>query len=267
MQEREPRVDEQALHRRTVQAQFGPVADRYVTSEGHAKGGDLVELVDWLRPEPGWRVLDVATGGGHVAKALSPHVARVVASDVTKLMLMAARQHLAAAGCDNVDYVLADAEQLPFLDASFDVVTCRIAPHHFLRPDVFVRESHRVLRPQGRLLIIDNVAPPESEAAEYINTIEKMRDPSHVRCASVDEWRLWLNAAGFDIVRERTRRKAFPFTTWVRRMVHEDGLTADLEQYMLQASAAGREYFCVVEKHGHVESFEGDEWMGLAVKR
>ncbi len=247
----------------TVQRQFGRTAEKYVTSESHAKGDDLSLLIEWLSPNINWITLDVATGGGHVAKVLSPQVQTVFASDLTKGMLEAARTYLNDEGCRNINYILADAESLPFLDNTFDAVTCRIAPHHFPDPEQFVHEAWRVLKRGGSFLLIDNVAPDNAELAEYMNTFERMRDESHVRCPAIKEWELWLNASGFQIDKSRGRRKEYQFHSWVRRMVQSVEQVDDVEKYILSAHSSIQDYFNVQVKEGHIQSLQVDEWMVL----
>ena len=164
-----------------VRDQFGRTAQSYVSSQTHAHGSDLDRLLELAAPQPTDLALDVSTGGGHTALALAPHVGRVVASDLTPAMLAAARRFLTEQGITNVDYVIADAERLPFLDASFDLVTVRIAPHHYADVHAACRELARVLRPSGHLVLIDNVAPEDPELDAFMNDIERRRDPSHVR--------------------------------------------------------------------------------------
>ena len=132
-----------------VQHQFGANAANYSTSAVHAKGASLARLVNLVKPGKDWIVLDIATGAGHTAAAFAPHVAKVIASDLTPEMLEEAHKLAKAKGLANMETATADAEQLPFGDRSFDLVTCRIAPHHF--PDVaaFVAESWRVLKSGG----------------------------------------------------------------------------------------------------------------------
>src|SRR5207302_4785200 len=110
-----------------VQAQFGPSAQDYVTSAGHAAGEDLERLVAWGRRRAAPRVLDVATGGGHTALAFAGFTPVVVAADLTLPMLAAARRFIAGQGVAGVHFVAADVDALPFGDESFGVVTCRIA--------------------------------------------------------------------------------------------------------------------------------------------
>src|SRR5262249_17482018 len=146
----------------------GAAADAYVASATHVGGDDLDQLVAWAEGGPEKIALDVATGAGHTALALAPHYGRVVASDLTDRMLETAAAFLGAQGARNVEFRRADAEDLPFADASFDLVSCRIAPHHFDDVAKFVGEAARVLRPGGIFLLEDSVAPPDPEAADFL---------------------------------------------------------------------------------------------------
>ena len=171
------------------QLRFGPRAQRYVTSQVHAQGADLERLLEIAKPQPDWAVLDVATGGGHTALKFAPHVARVTATDLTPEMLEVAQAFTTAQGADNIAFERADAQDLPFDDGCYDLVTCRIAPHHFGDCARFVRECARVLRapdqakgsPGGILLVQDHVLPEGQRAARYIDDFERLRDPSHNR--------------------------------------------------------------------------------------
>jgi ubiquinone/menaquinone biosynthesis C-methylase UbiE len=156
--------------KRIVVEQFGKKAREYVESRDHALGPDLQRIIDWAQPERNWRVLDVATGGGHVARTLYPHVGLVVATDLTWLMLKAARDANLKAGADGIIYLMADAENLPFLDETFEMVTCRIAPHHFTDKGAFIREVSRTLKSNGIFIMIDNVIPNDPELGTMMNT-------------------------------------------------------------------------------------------------
>jgi SAM-dependent methyltransferase len=249
-----------------VRAQFGANAEKYVTSPTHARGDDLELVLPWLDPQPHWLALDVATGGGHVAKVLSPRVAAVVAADLTVPMLEAARRHLAGAGCRNVVYVAADAEALPFLDSAFDCVTCRIAAHHFPDPARFLGEAARVLRPGGRLLLIDNVAPEQADLARFFNELERLRDGSHVRAASPGEWRAWLADAGLLERRARMGRKTHPFRQWVERTATSAEQMAAVEAFILAAPPEARRHFAIEVADGRVASWTADDLAVLAEK-
>ncbi len=131
-------------------------------------------------------------------------------------MLDAAGASFRARQLDNVETVEADAEDLPFPDASFDVVTCRIAPHHFPSPQKFVRESARVLRPSGRFLLIDTTVP-EGPAGDWQNDFEKARDASHVRSLTISEWTDLITAARLDLHTVEHFPKRHDFDDWTSR--------------------------------------------------
>ncbi len=204
--------------------QFGATADYYVASTSHAAGDDLPRMLDLAVPLPTDRLLDIATGGGNVARVFSPFVAEVVASDLTPRMLTAAAAAFAKLGLANVRTVEADAEALPFPDASFEIVTCRIAPHHFPHPDRFIAEAARVLTPGGRFLLVDTTVP-EGWIGELWNGFEAARDPSHVRSLTTDEWAGLIRARGLDLRAVEPYPKRHVFAEWVARAdVPGDGI-------------------------------------------
>src|SRR5215467_13785261 len=174
----QPGSDEQKAH---VKDYFARTAESYVASFSHRAGDDLERLVELGEWNPQLQALDIATGGGHTALAVAPYVAQVTVTDLTPRMLEKAREYLLAQGVTNAVFQVADAEQLPFADATFDRVTCRIAPHHF--PDVtqFTREVARVLKPGGICLLIDCMAPSDPQLDAFDNRVEKWRDRSHGR--------------------------------------------------------------------------------------
>ncbi len=209
------------------QDRFGKYAASYVASPHHASGPDLWRLVELAGEHPSWKALDIATGGGHTALAIAPHVAHVVASDITEPMLEAARGFILGKGATNVDFALADAEALPFSDESFDLVTCRIAAHHFPEPARFCSEVLRVLRPMGLFLFQDQVTPEDGEAADWITGFEKRRDPSHQFALSGAEWLRLLGATGFSVETEDTFEKRIDLLKWVS---DQEGTAEDLEE-------------------------------------
>jgi SAM-dependent methyltransferase len=170
-------------------------AQAYCESATHASGYDLDLVVEWCEPGPGVTVLDVATGGGHVARRLRDAGAQVVTVD-------------AAPGME--PDVIAPADHLPFADASFDAVACRIAAHHF--PDVLaaVREMARVAR--HRVVVCDNTFT--SESAEEA---DRLRDPSHVRNYGAAEWHSFFELAGLEVAEEASLLRDTDFEAWLDR--------------------------------------------------
>lgn len=212
-----------------VEQQFGPSARAYAECEVHRSGASLARLVELAAPKTHWRALDVATGAGHTAAIFAPHVAHVIASDVTEEMLLEASALAAERNLSNVSAATANAESLPFEDSSFDLVTCRLAAHHFTEMERFVKEAHRVLRRDGILAIVDNVTPDlhtvpglsasdVEAAAEAYNAFERLRDPSHARALGVEEWKELLTRTGFALRNFLLLEKEMAFNPWVERM-------------------------------------------------
>ena len=238
-----------------VQAQFGQSAQDYVTSAGHAGGEDLERLVAWGRSRGALRVLDIATGGGHTALAFAGFTPAVIAIDLTQPMLEAARDFARGKGGVNVHFLASDVEALPFRDASFGVVTCRIAAHHFPAILPALREIARVLSPGGSFLLQDILGHDDRELADFILEVEKRRDPSHVRSLPQREWAAFLKAAGMTVIDEGMVSKVRKWEEWTERMRMTPEAKADLERFVLEAPARCREAFRFRIERGQIESF------------
>ena len=179
-----------------VQKQFGRTAAAYVDSPNHAKGEDLDRIVALAAEHGGECVVDVGTGVGHTLRRVAPHFRGAVGVDATREMLEAGACVLAGAGITNAVLVQADAMSLPIASRTVDVVTSRLAAHHFADAARAFREIARILRPGGLFVLVDNFAPDEPELARFINELETLRDPSHVRNHTVAGWRELLERAG-----------------------------------------------------------------------
>ncbi|HEY4600368.1 MAG TPA: methyltransferase domain-containing protein [Cerasibacillus sp.] len=244
-----------------VRKVFAENKEKYLTSSTHNNPNDLSLLVEWLQPTSNMTVLDIATGGGHVAKALSKHVKKVIASDITKEMLENTAKHLS--NIDNIDYCIADAEHLPFLDSTFDIITCRIASHHFPKPDRFIREVKRVLKPQGQFMLIDNVAPEDGLLDQFINSLEKLRDVSHVRALKISEWKKLFNENQLTLIKERKNKKKLPYDEWTKRTLKSENEINKVTDFICRASENIKSYYRVKWANGSVQSFSIDEWTAL----
>ncbi len=216
-----------------VQEQFGKNAAGYLTSTPHAKGASLERLVALTQPQKTWRALDIATGGGHVAYTFAPHVERVWASDITQEMLDMVKAEAQKRGLSNLRTTYAKAEALPFEDASFDLVTCRIAPHHFESIPQFLDEVRRVLKTSGVFAVVDNVVPAGT-VGDYVHAFERFRDPSHLRAWTMAEWRDALKAHGFAVAHEEQIGKAMEFKSWAAR--HDATMQALLRSMLAQVT-------------------------------
>lgn len=257
-----------ADHKARVQEQFGGSAAHYVVSAGHAAGDDLDQLVSWAEGGPDRVALDVATGGGHTALALAPLYGKVVASDLTPRMLAAAEAFLRERGATNVTFERADAENLPFSDAAFDLVSCRIAPHHFARPADFVREVARVLRPGGIFLLVDSVVPEQPALAEFLNHVEKLRDPTHVRSLTQSEWRGLAEANGLSVEAEEVVRKTHGLVLWLERARTPEPVGMEVTELFRAASSDAKAAYSIeIGPTGEVLSYTDYKLVLKARKR
>lgn len=254
-------VDE-AIKRR-VREQFSGSADDYVRSRGHAMGPDLRRMVEHVQPKRSERLLDIATGGGHVARIFGPLVGEVFIADLTRAMLLAAGKALGAAGIDRVAAVVADAERLPFATASFQIVTCRIAPHHFPQPQRFVEEVARILAPGGRFALVDSTVP-EGEVGAIYNRYELIRDPSHVRSLTVAEWQGLIEATGLRIDVVETFRKSHDFDDWTGRSQSDPASRAALMDLMRGAGPEVQAHYATVWESDMLVSFTDDKTLFVA---
>jgi ubiquinone/menaquinone biosynthesis C-methylase UbiE len=222
-----------------VRTRFAKSAANYVTSAFHADPTRLEEVVALCEPRPEDDVLDVATGTGHVALALAPHVHQVVGLDLTPEMLAQAEKLTAERGIENVEWVVGDAEELPFPANRFDLYTVRAAPHHFGRLDVALGEAHRVLRDGGRAVFVDCSPPPE--ARDVLHRVEIGRDPSHVLSRTLDEWRELLEAAAFEVEVLRRAELDWDFEDWNRRIGVPAERMPELAAIVEESEGAARE--------------------------
>jgi len=198
-----------------------------------------------------------------VALALAPRLAHVVASDLTPQMLGVARGLARERGAHNMSFAEMRAEALPFADSTFDLVTCRIAPHHFDDVRKFVVESARVLRPGGVFGLVENISPDTSmmegdagalsAAADEYNAFEKLRDPSHVRCLTLTEWRDLVARAGLKERLVELLDKPVVFGPWADQQNVGDGTKLELTSMLRNGSAAFRAFARPQESNGDLD--------------
>jgi ubiquinone/menaquinone biosynthesis C-methylase UbiE len=224
-------------HTEAVTKQFDPQARAYLTSPVHAAGPDLqaarAKLAQYLKPDA--QILDVGAGAGHLSFALAPAAARVVALDPSPAMLATVRQAAAARALVQIQTCEAGAAALPFAAASFDLVASRYSAHHWLDVPRALGEMRRVVRPEGFILIIDLLAEDEPLVDTHLQSIELLRDTSHVRDRGSAEWRALLQAAGFEPLEHCTWNTRLEFRSWVERMRTPEALVSAIR--VLQAGA------------------------------
>ena len=201
-----------------VQSRFGDVAANYRASKVHAAGPDLDLMVESAQLNADSLALDAGCGAGHTALAFAPAAGQVIACDFTASMLAQLVALAQQRAVDNVIAQLADVEYLPFADNTFDLVVTRYSGHHWLHPQRALAEFRRLLKDGGQLLISDIMACEDFARDTFLQTIELLRDPSHVRDYRISEWRHLLAAAGFDSEVLLTFDLPLHFGAWTRRM-------------------------------------------------
>jgi ubiquinone/menaquinone biosynthesis C-methylase UbiE len=199
---------------RAAQAQFSRQSQRYAKGHILEDVADVREALAFVVLPQNARVLDVACGAGHTGLHLASLGHRVTCADISDAMLARTSEAAEKRGL-TIETRQHPAEEFPYADGSFDLVTCRVAPHHFSAPGRFVREVSRVLSPGGYFLLIDGTVPDDDPAsAEWLNRVEKLRDPSHVELYSPSRWRGWCEEAGLRVLECLLREKKQPDLQW-----------------------------------------------------
>ncbi|NNM65130.1 MAG: class I SAM-dependent methyltransferase [Burkholderiales bacterium] len=225
--------------------QFGSTAQAYLTSAVHAQGADLERLRELGRKRPGAHALDLGCGAGHAGFALAEAGLQVTAYDLSAPMLNVVAHEAQRRGLQGLQTRQGAAERQPFDDAAFDLIVTRFSAHHWLDLPGALGEARRVLRPDGTLVVIDAVAPESPLLDTLLQTVELLRDASHVRDYRESEWRAMLQAAGF--AAPETQRWTLPmvFDTWVARMRTPALRVQAIRDVLAQAAAEARTHFQV----------------------
>lgn len=233
-----------------AQSIFAERAAFYTTSAVHADRAVLNRLVELAQPKITDRVLDVATGTAHTALAFAPHVAHVIATDITPEMMAQGEMLRAEAGIENLEFRVADAHDLPFEDEAFEIVTCRRAAHHFVDIVTALREMTRVLKPDGRLVIDDRSVPEDDFADTTLNRLDWLHDHSHVRQYRPCEWKRMMQEAGCKIETNETYTKHRPLSAFTNGVDATD--VVEIESIVARLKADQRTLLNVAEKDGEV---------------
>lgn len=225
--------------------QFGRQAEAYSKGNIFVDGVHLSEVVRRSGMTKNDQVLDIATGSGFLALEFAKFAEKVIGADLTRNMLLHAREKQKSSGLGNTGFLLSDVESLPFADEIFDIVSCRFAFHHFPDPVKALHEMKRVCKTHGRIVLVDGVSSEDREKSLFHNRIEKLRDPSHVRIYMLSEIEQMFNEIGATII---------GLTHW--------NIPQDFEDWMKRAGTGGKETEAI--KGLMKESMKGDS-MGLRV--
>jgi ubiquinone/menaquinone biosynthesis C-methylase UbiE len=240
-------------HKETVQRQFTKTADAFAKFAVRDTPEVLAEKVEFAKPQPHELILDVACGPGAYILRISPRVLFATGIDVTPEMLRQAREFQAEKRIANIAFACADAEQIPFPDASFDLVSCQHAFHHMTKPELVLKEMIRVTKLEGRLLTLDPLAPESDSKFELFNQIERLRDPSHTFSLRLTTFLSMFEEHGLEVLRQSLRRRQRSFNQWMRRAGLEPGHKRYVEtRKRLEESMPG-------DKAGFFARVDGDD--------
>jgi len=227
-------------HKATVQKQFSKTVEAFAKYVVRDTPEVLAEKVAFVKPQATDLVLDVACGPGAFVLALAPGVRFAQGVDLTLDMLRQARTFQIERQIPNAAFACGDAEQLPFPDAAFDLVTCECSFHHMPKPQLALREMIRVTKLDGRLLVIDSLAPESDPKFELYNRIEKVRDPSHTLTLRLTTYLGMFEEHGLELTRQALRRRPRSFNHWMLRAGCKPGHKRYVEaRKLLEDSFAG----------------------------
>ncbi len=233
----------QAPHTDVVQRQFGEQASAYLSSAVHAQGREFALLQAEVQGQRQARVLDLGCGAGHVSFNVAAAVGEVVAYDLSQQMLDVVQAAARERGLDNIRTVCGPAERLPFAEAEFDFVFSRYSAHHWSDLGLALREVRRVLKPGGVAAFIDVMSPGSPLLDTYLQTVEVLRDTSHVRDYSAAEWLQQVSEAGL-FARSHTRQRLhLEFASWVTRMRTPEALRVAIRELQQAMGREVRDYF------------------------
>lgn len=239
-------------HREAVQRQFTRTAKAFATVVRDSEEV-LAEKVAFIKAQPGDLVLDVACGPGALVLALAPTVKFAFGVDLTEAMVRHARQLQLERNIPNAAFELGEAEQLPYADAAFDLVTCQCSLHHMIKPVLALREMVRVVKPDGRLVIIDTLGPESESKFELHNRIETTRDPSHTAALRLTTLLEIFDGMGLAITRQAVKRRQRSFNDWMLRAGTRPGKPRyEKTRRLLEESIPG-------DRGGYSAQVEGDD--------
>ena len=239
-------------HVSKVEQQFGSVAEAYLSSPVHSRGADLEAVIEKLKQKPLGRVLDLGCGAGHLSFATAPFAESVVAYDLSPEMIGIVDREARQRKLGNLSVQRGQVEKLPFEASTFDWVVTRYSAHHWNDVPRALREVHRVLRSDGSLIIIDVYAPEDPLLDTHLQTLELLRDGSHVRNYSLSNWNSMLLEAGFRIDNHSTWKLPLDFKAWIERMKTSDVFVDAIQTLMHKAPHEVQHYFQIAEDNSFV---------------
>ncbi len=254
-------------HLQTTQRQFTKTAEAFIKRHPRDTQEMLAERAGFVKPQPEDLALDVACGGGTLVLALAPWVRRAFGIDLTPAMLTHAREFQRERQIQNTAFTCGEAGRLPFADGTFDLVTCQFSLHHMQKPQAILREMLRVMKPAGRMMVVDTLGPESDEKWELHQEIEVLRDPSHTASLRLTSFLASFEALGLEVMRQKLLRRERSFNDWMLRA----GLDFSDKRYaearrLMQSSERGDRAGFSPKPHGEDILITHNEGMFLVMR-
>lgn len=229
------------------QQQYADKSNAYLTSTVHAQGEEFAKMRAIIQDNKLTNLLDLGCGGGHVTYQLADKVYNVVAYDLVEQMVATVTEQATEKGLTNVTGVVGKAERLPFADGEFDCVISRYSAHHWQNVGQAIGEVYRVLASGGKCVIVDILGSSQPTLDNLFQTLETIRDPSHVRNYSLSEWLNFAEYAGFTVETVEKQSLFLDFDSWVERMNTPDFAVTTLQYLLAKAPQDFRQYYQVTD--------------------
>ncbi len=232
--------DQVALARQVYNQFAATIVPDEIGERAYTLSAQDKEFVQFSEIKEGQRVLEVGSGFGQLSMAFAKSGAlEVVGVDVSPAMLERAEYLRLSSGDSEilrrVSYRLGPAHDLPFPDQSFDIVVCRLLLHHVVKLGRALLEFRRVLKTDGALLIAELAGSDDPVKRATQNAIESKRNPSHATIRTLDQYREQMNAAGFQIEKEKIVKRERSVKQWLDEVM-VDKQTRQAVMEMLEAS-------------------------------
>ena len=242
-------MDNVSKPKRSAVSQFGETAANYRISKPHSQGESLDVLALFVaKDNRHFKIgVDIATGAGFAAFASAAHTDLMLATDPTPAMLQQVHNIKAEREVKNVVTMMVIAENLPFANNSIDLVTCRVAPHHFLDVPLWLSEVQRILKPHGVFVLADTSAPEDQEIATWMNALELKRDPSHIRNWTPSEWEEGINKTGLKVTDSALAKVNHECNDWTKRSNSTNQVAAEIQETIRNASEQIKTTFGIEE--------------------
>ncbi|RLZ07914.1 class I SAM-dependent methyltransferase [Acinetobacter sp. 2JN-4] len=227
------------------QSQYHNKSNAYLHSLVHAEGAEFKKMQQLIQKYEFKKILDLGCGGGHVSYHIAPYVEEIIAYDLTPSMVELVTTQAKVRGFENIFGQQGAAESLPFSTQRFDCVITRYSAHHWQNVAQAMNEIHRVLEKNGKVIIVDILGNSHPVIDTFFQTIEKIRDPSHVRNYSLQEWMDFAEFSGFrvDVIEKQTLD--LEFQSWVERMNTPKHAVQTIRDLQKKASTQTQQYYQV----------------------